>query len=65
MNDDRLEKNKEFYAAWLVGMLTFGIIMFSIMTRDNELDAPTLVVGGIVICLVGGLWALYLKKNPG
>lgn len=37
----------------------------SIMTRDNELDAPSLVVGGIVIGLVGPLLALYLKKNLG
>ena len=65
MNDDRLEKHKAFYAAWLVGMVIFAISMFASMTRDNELDAPTWVVGGIVICLVGGLWALYLKKNPG
>lgn len=46
-------------------MVTFGSIMFFIMTRDNELDAPTLVVGGIVICLTGPLPALYLKKNRG
>jgi ABC-type enterochelin transport system permease subunit len=65
MKDKQLEKNKEFYAAWLVGMVTFAIMMFAIMTRDNELDVPTLVVGGIVIGLVGPLLAFYPKKNPG
>lgn len=65
MNDGWLKKNKELYTAWLVGMVTFAIIMFFIMTRDNKLDGPTLVVGGIVIGLVGPLLALYLKKNLG
>jgi len=63
MNAGWLKKNKELYTAWFVGMVTFAIMMFSIMTRDNELDAPTLVVGGIVIGLVGPLLALYLKKK--
>ena len=65
MKNGWLKKDKGLYTAWLVGMLTFAIMMFAIMTRDNELDAPTLVVGGIVIGLVGPLLAFYLKKNPG
>jgi uncharacterized membrane protein YhaH (DUF805 family) len=64
MDDDRREQRRAFHATWLVNMLTFAIIMFAIMTRDNQLDLPTLVVGGIVICLVGPLLALYLKTNP-